>query len=175
MRIHIIGTAGSGKTTLAKELTHKLGIPHIELDAHYWQPQWRHRSIADFRRQWVTQIASEAWVVDGEYSEVNRQIWDEAELVIWLDYPLALVLARILRRGVTLALTRHNLWESGNRETLRQLFGSRSLVHRARRTHHLRRQVYAKVMEDPRFAQGKFLRFVSPKAVEQWLHTMSTR
>lgn len=171
MRIHIIGTAGSGKTTLAKELAHKLGIPHIELDAHYWQPQWCHRSRADFHQRCAAQTDHSAWVVDGEYPVVNEQIWAKADLVIWLDYPLPLVMAQLLRRGMALVQTGHNLWGSGNQETLAQLFGPKSLAHRARRTHHLRRQVYAKVMANPRF-EGKFLRFVSLSATAQWRHGM---
>ncbi|WP_440338356.1 shikimate kinase [Lysinibacillus sphaericus] len=31
-KIHIIGSVGSGKTTLAKELSAKLNIPYYELD-----------------------------------------------------------------------------------------------------------------------------------------------
>lgn len=172
MRIHLIGTAGSGKTTLARQLTQRLGLPHIELDAHYWQPQWRHRTNADFHRQYAAQIVADAWVVDGEYPEVNRHIWAKAELVIWLDYALPLVLGRVLRRGLVAALTKRNLWESGNYETLPQLFGKQSLAHRARRTHRRRQQLYTKALDDPRFSHVRFLRFISPKATKQWLRTL---
>jgi len=172
MRIHLIGTAGAGKTTLARQLAHRLALPHIELDTHYWQPQWRHRTQADFQRQYTAQLASAAWVVDGEYPEVNGQIWPKAELVIWLDYPLPLVLGRLLRRGLSAALTRHNLWGSDNYETLPHLFGAHSIFHRARSAHYRRRRYYAQLMRDPRYAHLRFLRFATPRATQQWLHTL---
>ncbi|WP_346725815.1 hypothetical protein [Alteribacter keqinensis] len=40
-KIHIIGSVRSGKTTLAKKLAKKTGIPHFELDNVVWE---RHQS-----------------------------------------------------------------------------------------------------------------------------------
>lgn len=37
-RIVVIGSTGSGKTTLANQLAHTLNLPHIELDALHWEP-----------------------------------------------------------------------------------------------------------------------------------------
>ena len=36
-KVHIIGSVGSGKTTLAKNLSTKLGIPYYELDNVVWK------------------------------------------------------------------------------------------------------------------------------------------
>lgn len=40
-RVVIVGTSGSGKTTMARELSVLLGTPHIELDALQWLPGWQ--------------------------------------------------------------------------------------------------------------------------------------
>ncbi|WP_205370744.1 MULTISPECIES: AAA family ATPase [Thermoleptolyngbya] len=37
-RIAIVGTSGTGKTTLAQQVGRQLGIAHIELDALHWEP-----------------------------------------------------------------------------------------------------------------------------------------
>jgi adenylate kinase family enzyme len=35
-KIHIIGSTGSGKTYLARELSNRLNIPYYELDSVMW-------------------------------------------------------------------------------------------------------------------------------------------
>ena len=39
-RIYVVGTTGSGKTTLAREIARRLRMPQIELDALHWESGW---------------------------------------------------------------------------------------------------------------------------------------
>jgi len=39
-RVCVVGCSGSGKTTFAALLAHKLGLPHLELDSIYHQSEW---------------------------------------------------------------------------------------------------------------------------------------
>ena len=39
-RLVVVGTSGSGKTTVAGQLALILGVPHIELDSLHWEPDW---------------------------------------------------------------------------------------------------------------------------------------
>ena len=55
-RISVIGTSGSGKTTFANKLAEILRIPHVELDALYWEADWEPAPIEVFR--WLTRQAS---------------------------------------------------------------------------------------------------------------------
>jgi adenylate kinase family enzyme len=36
----VVGSTGSGKTTFARALAEKLGVPHVEIDALFWQRGW---------------------------------------------------------------------------------------------------------------------------------------
>src|SRR3989454_12597016 len=40
-RVLVIGTGGSGKSTVARRLAQRTGLPLIHLDAHYWRPGWQ--------------------------------------------------------------------------------------------------------------------------------------
>ena len=42
-RILIVGTTASGKSTLAQTLSAQLNLPHINLDALHWGPNWTKR------------------------------------------------------------------------------------------------------------------------------------
>ena len=39
-RVSVVGSSGSGKTTVARQLAEALGVPHVELDALHWGANW---------------------------------------------------------------------------------------------------------------------------------------
>jgi hypothetical protein len=64
MRITVVGTTGSGKTTLAGRLAAALDLPHFELDAINWQPGWVSLNDTDqpeFIRRIEAAIGQPAW------------------------------------------------------------------------------------------------------------------
>jgi len=48
-RLLVVGTTGSGKTTMASRLAQKLDLPHTELDALNWGRDWTMRPNEEFR------------------------------------------------------------------------------------------------------------------------------
>jgi len=48
-RIVVYGPAGSGKTYIAGKIAGSIGVPHIELDALFWLPEWEEKSLEQFR------------------------------------------------------------------------------------------------------------------------------
>jgi adenylate kinase family enzyme len=97
-RILIIGCAGAGKSTLARRLSATLGLPLIGLDRVYWRPGWIELPYSEWRAA-VEQLAAEpAWIMDGNYSGTFDLRMPRADTAIWLDYPRAVCLRRVLWR-----------------------------------------------------------------------------
>ena len=123
VRIVVVGTAGAGKTTLARTIAATLAIPHIELDALHWDPGWNPLSATDpneFVRRVASATAGDAWVADGNYGLVRELAWGRATHLVWLDYDRPIIMARVIRRTVARAVFRTKLW-SGNVERWRHL------------------------------------------------------
>ena len=92
------------------------------------------------------------------------------QLLVWLDYPLAVSLWQLTRRGVSRIITGEDLWDTGNRESARKMFASRdSLYVWAVKSHRKLRRRYLAVVDDPAYAQVAIVRLRSPRATCQWV------
>src|SRR5256885_17047360 len=99
-KIAVQGTGGSGKTTLAKELARRHGVPHVELDALFHGPGWTETPPEEFRRRVTAATDGAGWVVDGNYdSKLGDLVLGRAGTVVWLDLPLRVALTRVTRRA----------------------------------------------------------------------------
>src|SRR4051812_23251994 len=103
-RINVVGTSGSGKTTMARDLAGILGVPHVELDALHWGPNWTEEPDEVFRERVDTLLVGDGWTTDGNYRTVRDIVWGRADTVVWLDYSLPLILWRLSRRTFGRAL-----------------------------------------------------------------------
>jgi hypothetical protein len=118
-KIAVQGTGGSGKTTVAKELAHRHGVPHVELDALFHGPNWVETPPEEFRRRVAAATAGDGWVVDGNYdSRLGDLVLGRADTIVWLDLPLRVSLSRVTRRTIGRIRTGEELW-NGNRESWR--------------------------------------------------------
>lgn len=168
-RVVVIGTTGSGKSTLAARLAGILGCSFIEPDALFWGPNWTPVPREEFRRQVADVIAGEAWTIGGNYSVARDLIWRRADALIWLDYPLPLVLWRLSRRTLQRIITQETLW-GGNVESWRGQFASRdSLFVFALKTHYRRRREMPALLAQPEYAHLHARRFRRPVEAEAWL------
>jgi hypothetical protein len=165
-RIWVKGGSGSGKTTLARELARRLGLAHVELDALHHDAGWTPAPAALLQARVRGALEDvRGWVVDGNYdSKLGALVRDRAELIVWLDLPLPIKLARLARRTFGRWRDREPLW-NGNRENLKAAFwGGEALFPWAVRSHFRYRS------EWPRWLAGlPLVRLRSPGEVEAWL------
>ncbi len=169
LRISVIGTTGSGKTTFAHALAHRLDLPHVELDALHWGPDWTMTPTDEFRARVAAALSAERWVTDGNYSKARDVIWSRAQTLVWPDYPLRIAFWRLLRRTLRRTITREELW-NGNRETWRGAFLSRdSLLFYQLSTYHRRRRDYPVLVTQPEYAHLTLVRLRSPREADRWL------
>lgn len=97
-RIVLLGPAGSGKTTLARQLGERANLPVICLD-YIWRPQWPKDDVPAFRALMVTSHAGERWVSDGNFATATFDIrLPRATLIVWLDRPRWLCALRSMGR-----------------------------------------------------------------------------
>lgn len=166
-RINVVGTSAVGKTSLAAALAKLLDVPHVELDALHWEPNWTEAPDDVLRDRVRAAIAGDGWVVDGNYSKVRDLLWERAEAVVWLDLPLRTVLRRYLIRTIQRLARREELW-SGNRERLStHLFNRDSLLWWILTTYSKRRREYPPVLAARPDLVA--IRLRSGRAADRWL------
>lgn len=98
-RIVVMGGAGAGKSTFARAIGARLGLPVTHLDRLRYGPGWRFVDQSVFETSLAGLAATDAWVVDGSYGESDCTLLPRADLVIWLDQPTPLRLLRSWRKA----------------------------------------------------------------------------
>ncbi len=85
-RILVLGCPGSGKSTFARQIRNQTGLPLIHLDNLWWRPDRTHISREDFDRKLETLLASEQWIIDGNYRRTYAVRIRACDTVVFLDY-----------------------------------------------------------------------------------------
>lgn len=123
-RISVVGTSGSGKTTVARALAARLGLVHIELDGIYHQPDWQPLEREAFRRRLRERMAAapRGWAICGNHrASVGDLVLAAADTLVWLDLPRSVTMWQVTWRTLRRVARREVLW-NGNREPFSNLY-----------------------------------------------------
>lgn len=97
-RVAIVGSPGSGKTTLSLKLGKLLGMSPVHLDKELWRNDWTLPSEEERQTIHNALIAPETWLIDGMWGGLVEERYKRATVVIHLDYNRFVCLRRAYLR-----------------------------------------------------------------------------
>ncbi|KQL37447.1 hypothetical protein [Psychrobacillus sp. FJAT-21963] len=103
MKIYIIGSVGSGKTTLARKVACKLQVTHFETDNFVWTRQLTGdiRNEPEVRDHLLLEaIHRDTWVIEGVHIDWTDEGLQAADQIVFLDIPFRIRTRRIVLRFI---------------------------------------------------------------------------
>ena len=97
-RIMIIGCPGSGKSTFARGLAEKTGLPLFYLDMMYWNPDRTTKPKEEFRAALRETVTLDEWIIDGNYGSTLEIRMEACDTVIFLDFPVEVCISGVEER-----------------------------------------------------------------------------
>ncbi len=164
-RVLVVAMSGAGKTTAARRLSERAGMPFFEMDALSIGPGWS--SPVSLEADLAEILDRPRWVIDSWGPVEQRDaLWAAADTVVWLDYPRRVVWPRLLRRSLRRSWTREPIF-GGNVETWALWLSRDHPVWHALTTFGQRRAYLAeRTRADPRLATVRLRR---PRELDVWL------
>ena len=108
-KIAIIGSAGAGKTTFARELASRLQLKVVHLDRLFWKRNWTGKS-RDTRVEIMDHLVLESqWIIEGTYISSSEARLNAADTIIFLNTSPIVCLLRIIKRHRPLLCLLHKI------------------------------------------------------------------
>ena len=97
-KVMVIGCCGAGKSTFSKKLQERTQLQLIHLHQEHWHPNWQ-ETPKDSWEKIVQKLALQpTWIMDGNYGGTLELRIQEADTIIYLDYPTWIGLWRVFKR-----------------------------------------------------------------------------
>lgn len=93
LKIMIIGCPGAGKSTFARKLRDKTGLPLYHLDMIWHKLDRTNISREEFDTRLSEIVQRDRWIIDGNYQRTLEMRLRECDTVFLMDYPLDVCLA----------------------------------------------------------------------------------
>ena len=170
-KINVIGTTGSGKSIFSKRLSNRLTFPYVQMDELFWNSNWVESTDEEFMAKVRRAVSAPTFVLDGNFSRTNEIKWTNVDTIIWIDYSYSRTLSQLLRRTITRALSKQELWrDTGNRESFRRSFMSKkSIIIWFFKNYRRNKKRYSILMNSNELRNHDFVRLQSPKQVEEFI------
>lgn len=161
------GISGAGKTTFARELCRRTGLPYYEMDGFFHGPGWE--PIPTFVDDVAAVVAREEWVFDSHgYADVRDLMWSRVDTVVWLDFARHVVTSRVTRRSFVRAWDQQPLY-NGNTEQFRRWIEPDHPIQWSVRAYNARREDMLTRFADPQYAGVRKVHLRTPRAAARWL------
>ena len=100
-RVIIIGCGGAGKSTLARQLGEKTGLPVVHLDQLFWKPGWQESTKDEIDEKIRVEMEKTQWIMDGNYNRTMSRRMERCDTVIYLDFSTIACVMGVLKRITT--------------------------------------------------------------------------
>ena len=97
-KVIVIGCPGSGKTTFAQRLSQRVDLPLYYLDAIWHKPDKTHIPREEFDASMREILATDAWIIDGNYSRTIESRIAACDTVFLFDLPTEVCLEGVISR-----------------------------------------------------------------------------
>lgn len=97
-KIAIVGPRGSGKTTISNQLSRELSLPVYHMDEIMWNENWENTPKSVYLKEHNNILRKDKWIIDGCINQDMEDRLTSADLVIYIDYPVAITTFRFVRR-----------------------------------------------------------------------------
>ena len=97
-KIIVIGSPGSGKSTFARKLRDKTGLPLYYLDTIWHKPDKSTVPREEFDAELDKILKSDSYIIDGNYSRTLEWRFKECDTVFFMDIPTEICLEGAMSR-----------------------------------------------------------------------------
>ena len=97
-RVLVIGSGGSGKSTVSAKLGELLNLEVNHLDKLYWRAGWVEPEADEWIKTITNLIDRDSWIIDGNYSGTLKLRLQRCDTVVFLDLSRVLCMWRIFKR-----------------------------------------------------------------------------
>ena len=97
-KVIVLGSPGAGKSTFARKLRDRTGLPLYYLDMIWHRPDRTNVTREEFDARLTDILKTDEWIIDGNYGRTLEMRLKACDTVFLLDYPLEVCLAGVRER-----------------------------------------------------------------------------